>query len=238
MRESGNQEVDGEDGHAMSPREHLRIAAPIEHDESAMQPVADAASGSPREDVQDLALARARRGDAQAWARLYHDHYDGLHRHVTYMVGNPTVAEDLVQEVFARAVVSVASYDGRSSFATWLRGIASNVIRMHWRSQSRRQSAYDRLEQTLDSVEARAKAPDDVHLQSTRANALLAALDSLPANLREAFVALELQQRPAEEVASELGISPGNLRVRASRARTRVRDELQRLGWLGREEQP
>jgi RNA polymerase sigma-70 factor (ECF subfamily) len=213
---------------AMRSRDHLRIAA--EPSEAAS---AEEESGAK---VIGLALVRARQGDPRAWARLYQDHFDALHRHATYLVGDPAVAEDVVQEVFARAVVGIAGYDERSSFLAWLRGIASNVVRMHWRSQSRRRTAYDRLEQTLAESQGE-KAPDEAHLQAKRAEALLAALETLPANLREAYVLIDLQQRSPDEVATELGVSVGNLRVRASRARARIREELAREGWFSGEEQ-
>lgn len=196
--------------------------------------------GSPSQDdpaaseaeLLERLLSRARRGDTQAWARLYQAHFDAIHRHATYLVGDPSLGEDLVQDVFAQAMVSIARYDGRSSFLGWLRGITSNIARMHWRSQSRRRSAYDRLNR---SPTDRARSlPDEAHVQAKQAEALLAALEILPANLREAFVLLDLQERDADEVAAELGLSVGNLRVRASRARGRVREILDRQGWLER----
>lgn len=213
----------------MVSRDHLRLAGARPSD------AADEAESATDDGLMDLMLARARRKDPQAWARLYQDHFDALHRHATYLVGDPTVAEDLVQEVFARAVVGIDSYDARSSFLGWLRGIASNVARMHWRSQSRRRSAYDRLEQSTSERGKSPETPDEVHMQARRAEALLAALDTLPPNLREAFVLLDLQQREPKEVASELGLSVGNLHVRASRARARVREVLRRDGWISEE---
>jgi RNA polymerase sigma-70 factor (ECF subfamily) len=58
-------------------------------------------------------------------------------------------------------------------------------------------------------------------------------LATLPENLREAFVVRELEGLPVDEAAEVLGISPGNVAVRASRARARIRKELERLGWTG-----
>jgi RNA polymerase sigma-70 factor, ECF subfamily len=214
----------------LSP-DHLRLASAPEHAEGREgEPPAP-----PAAKVLDVVLARARRRDPQAWARLYQDHFEPLHRHATFLVGDATVAEDLVQEVFARALVSIDRFDGQSSFIGWLRGIASNIARMHWRSQSRRRSAHQRM-QHVEQLQGRA-APDEAHLQAKRAQALLAALETLPANLREAFVVLDLQQRDADEVARELGVSTGNLRVRASRARARVREVLRREGWIADEQE-
>ncbi len=69
-----------------------------------------------------------------------------------------------------------------------------------------------------------------------RAEALVAVLDSLPGHLREAFVLRDLKRHSPAEAAEMLGISRGNLRVRATRARARIRRELVRLGWRDREE--
>jgi RNA polymerase sigma-70 factor (ECF subfamily) len=61
---------------------------------------------------------------------------------------------------------------------------------------------------------------------------LLAVLETLPETLREAFVLCDMQDMSTQEAAATLGLTPGNLRVRATRARARIREELVRLGWL------
>ena len=78
-------------------------------------------------------VTRAQRGDLDAWSRLYREHFDAVFRHVCYLTGDAALAEDLVQDAFARAMTNASSYDGRSSFLNWLRGIALNVVRKHWR---------------------------------------------------------------------------------------------------------
>lgn len=176
-------------------------------------------------------VLRAQRGDLAAWSRLYQANFDAVFRHVCYLAGDAVLAEDLVQEAFARAMTSVASYDGRSSFLTWLRGIALNVVRMHWR----RARTTDRVQgdlQRLADVVPHAGTPDQAHLQDQRMQAVYEILGTLPGTLREAFVLRELEGLPTAEAAEQLGISPGNLAVRATRARQRIRDELGRRGWL------
>jgi RNA polymerase sigma-70 factor (ECF subfamily) len=59
-----------------------------------------------------------------------------------------------------------------------------------------------------------------------------AILADLPEHLREAFVLRDLEGLAPDEAAAQLGISPGNLAVRATRARQRVRAVLERQGWL------
>lgn len=176
-------------------------------------------------------VERARSGDMQAWARLYQDHWARLLRHVGYLTGDVTVAEDLVQETFAQALASLARFDARAPFFAWLRGIALNIVRKHWRTRGRRTRAYTRIEAEA-SIAAPAGDPEGGHLSKLRAQTLLAVLDELPDHLREAFVLCDLRDMSADEAALELGISPGNLRVRATRARARIRVALTELGWL------
>lgn len=183
-------------------------------------------------DVEAL-VAAARAGDREAWARLYQGAFEPLFRHVRFLAGETAAVEDLVQEVFARALVSLRDFDGRSSFSTWLHGIAINVVRNHWRSQSSTQTAHARLEAMTSVREGIPQLDvDRMHLARERARAVYAVLAQMPEHLREAFVVRDLEGIPPAEAAAALGISPGNLAVRAARARVRLRTELERLGWL------
>lgn len=176
-------------------------------------------------------VMRAQRGDLEAWSHLYQVHFDAVFRHVCYLTGDCVLAEDLVQEAFARAMTSAASYDGRSSFVTWLRGIALNVVRMSWR-RARTTDRVKRDLQGLQSVVAGDRTPDELHVQDRRMQVVYEILADMPSNLREAFVLRDLEGLPTAEAAEQLGISPGNLAVRAARARQRIRTELGRRGWL------
>lgn len=176
-------------------------------------------------------VERARAGDGPAWARLYQRHFDGLFRDLLFLVEDSAAAEELVQETFASALVSLHRFDHRSSFGTWLRGIGHNLVRNHWRSRSRRGRAYERLERGA-SEQHEGPDPEALHLRQQRARVLSRLLETLPAAHREVFVLREVQGLEVAEVAERLGISAGNVRVRANRARARLRSELERLGWL------
>lgn len=177
-------------------------------------------------------VARARKGDLDAWSRLYVETFDVVLKHVACLTGDASLAEDLVQDAYARAMTNIGQYDGRASFVSWLRGIALNVVRMHWRRAKTSDRVHDRLrELVIVTSGGIAAGPDRVHQQDQRARLLYELLATLPENLREAFVLRELEGLPPADAAAALGISEGNLAVRASRARTRIRQDLSRLGW-------
>jgi len=183
-------------------------------------------------EIVEALVARARHGDMHAWARLYQDLFDGLFRHVTCLTGDRTIAEDLVQETFARALVKLPSFHGQSPISTWLHGIALNVVRTHWRSQATMRKHADVLVASPTSTET----VDRTHLCREKARALYAALALLPEPLREAFILRELEGLSPAETALRVGTTPENVSVRAHRARERIRRELTRVGWLSRAE--
>lgn len=177
-------------------------------------------------------IARAVDGDLEAWGRLYHDHFDSVLTHVCYLVGDVVLAEDLVQDIFARAMTHIQTFDQRSSFLSWIRGIAINVVRMHWRRADTTARVHRDFEAMSRLAEA-AALPDQAHAQEQRMQMLYQVLQTVPTSLREAFILRELEGIPAAEAAAQLGITTGNLAVRLTRARSRIRRELTRRGWLG-----
>lgn len=187
-------------------------------------------------EVTGLLVGRALTGDVDAWTRLYQDNFNDLLRFVAYATGDVSGAEDLVQEAFAIALARLPSYDQRSPFGGWLRGIANNLVRKHWRKRARRDRAHARMKVTQPHREAsqheRNAAPDAKVVRDRRADALRAALDTLPDHFREAFVLCDIQGLSAAEAAAIAGTSPGNLRVRATRARARLREYLAAHGLL------
>ncbi len=177
-------------------------------------------------------VERARAGRAEAWARLYEICFHEALREATYLLGNLSEAEDLVHEAFAVALAKIHTFEGRAGFGGWLRGILLNLARKTYRARGRRRRALERLREVRSRLAPPAGADvESDHLAKRRAEALLAVLETLPPVLREAFVLVDLRGVPPKEAAGLLGVRPGTLRVRASRARRRVRDGLAGLGW-------
>jgi len=178
-------------------------------------------------------VVRAREGDLTAWSRLYQESFDPVYRQLCYLTGDTSLAEDFAQEAFARAFSAIAEFDERGTFVGWVRGIGLNLVRMHWRRSKASHRIHDHL-QRMTEVTATGRDPDvdRIHQQEQRLHMLYAVLETLPERLREAFVLRELQGLPPDAVAEQLGISVGNVAVRTSRARERIRKELRRRGWL------
>jgi len=195
--------------------------------------------GGPVETTQpsvDTLVRRAQSGELEAWGHLYQQFFAPIFRHVRFLSGGDASTEDIVQEVFARALVKLPVFDFRASFSTWLHGIAINTVRNHWRSQRTKASAHQKLKE-MQEVRGNAEdRMDQMQLCKERARVVYAILADLPEHLREAFVLRDLEGLSPAEAAEQLGISPGNLSVRATRARDRIRKELEKLGMVSSRE--
>ena len=217
---------------SMTPGSHLRPVPAHAETPAAPQPSSTATARASTEQL----VQRAKAGEMSAWSRLYQDHYERIYRHVRALTGDASLSEELVQETFVQALLKIGSFDGRSALSTWLHGVAINVVRNHWRSQKSTAKAHAKLE-VVRSYDSGGEAPDGAVHQQQRVKALYAALETLPDHLRVAFVLRDLEGLSPEEAAEQAGISTGNLAVRATRARQRIRKQLVEWGVLPREEE-
>lgn len=82
----------------------------------------------------DGALIEASRGgDLGAFSRLVLRHQAGLRACVAVRLDDPHEAEDLAQEAFILAYRKLGEFEAGRPFAPWVRGIAFNLLRNHWR---------------------------------------------------------------------------------------------------------
>jgi len=187
-------------------------------------------TGSEPSEVEDQLVERARAGDRGAWARLYQQHFDAILRHLSYLVGDLQLAEDLTQEAFLRGFKAAGSFRREARFHTWMSRIATNVARRHLkRAQVRQRTRLgfaSLLRQQPQQLDVEQTYEDEV-----RTKVLYSALDTLAVPLREAFVLRDLMGMSPQEAAENLGITKGNLAVRAHRARTQLSIELAERGW-------
>ena len=94
----------------------------------------ESARSTAPESAAELARSVAA-GEPGAFDRLHGRYRARIHAFALRRVSNPSDAEDITQEVFLQIHRSIGSYQGRSSFSTWMFGIAHNVTCRHHRSQ-------------------------------------------------------------------------------------------------------
>ena len=93
-------------------------------------------AGRSEDDERDL-VRRAKRGDREAFGVLVQRYQQRIVGVARALVHNPDDAVELGQETFIRAFQNLPSFEGRSSFSTWLYRIASNLA-IDWRRKEGR----------------------------------------------------------------------------------------------------
>jgi RNA polymerase sigma-70 factor (ECF subfamily) len=137
-------------------------------------------------------------------------------------------AEDFVQLVFLEVHRSAARFRGDGAVKTWLFGIAANLVRNHFRGETRKRRAVDSL-----AVQPRRAptSPGDAITREQQRRWVATAIDGLTPALREAYVLCVIEELPAGEAARALGIREASLYRRLSDARAALRaaiEEMQR----------
>jgi RNA polymerase sigma-70 factor (ECF subfamily) len=161
-------------------------------------------------------------GDERAWQAWYEECYDGLYAYVCWRcAGRRDRAEEIVQETWLTAVRRVRTFDpDQGSFAGWLRGIAANLLRNHFR-RAGRLGPVESLNGTTDIAAPTEKrdAPEWV----------AQALSELPARYEAALRAKYLDRQSVAEIAAEWNETPKAVESLLSRARQAFREAYLRL---------
>lgn len=182
-------------------------------------------AGGTRQD--ELALVqRCREGDLAAFEEIYRTHAGRLFSVACRLVGNPTDAEDLVQEIFMAAHRKLDTFRGEAALGTWLYRLATNLCLDHLRSRSGRSS------QLTDSIDDEQGLFDSstsgLAEQTVSKMDLERALAKLPDGCRAAFVLHDIEGLEHREVADVLGIAEGTSKSQVHKARTKLRALLTR----------
>ena len=190
--------------------------------------------GEERERANDLdveLMGRIRRGDFAAFEELIEIHQRSVIGTVAKMLGNPSDAEDIAQQVFIRVWKSAVRYEPQAKFTTWLFTITRNLVFNEVRRRQRKPtvSMQEREETTHRVVEdVQRSSPDEELLRSEMEAAIDRAIEALPEKQRLAVVLRRYEEMPYEEIGVVLSMSVPAVKSLLFRARAQLKETLQR----------
>jgi RNA polymerase sigma-70 factor (ECF subfamily) len=192
----------------------------------ASNPASMTLSDLERTDDAEL-VAAVTRGDAAAFAALFHRRRGDVYRFALHMTGSPAAADDVTQEVFLAVIRDAGRYEsGRATVTAWLCGIARN----HARRRAVREQG---LMPLLDEAGPRQQGMPVVEVDPVaemarieRVEAVRRAVLRLPFKYREVIVLCDLQEMSYGEAAGTLGCAVGTVRSRLHRGRALLAQKL------------
>lgn len=158
-------------------------------------------------------------GDEHAWRTWYEESYAGLYAYVAWRcAGLREFTDEVLQETWLTAVRRLRHFDpGRGPFAVWLRGIAANVLRSHFRKRARRA-------RRLRPLNGEYPAPPDRADDQARAQAVARALTALPERYEAVLRAKYLDQHSVDQIAAAWKETPKAIESLLTRARQAFRE--------------
>jgi RNA polymerase sigma-70 factor (ECF subfamily) len=173
-------------------------------------------------------VGRAQRGDRAARGRLFDRYLAAVYEFVFYRVGRrPEVAEEVTQEVFARALAHMDRYDAaRGDFGQWLGGISRNAIRDLARRSRAPGAALPADPGPLLAGLPGLSDPAAEAADRDGQEVLLRALSALPERYRELLRWKYLEEQSVREIAERQGTTEKAVEGMLGRARAALRDGL------------
>ena len=181
----------------------------------------------------DALIERCLQGDQLAWDAIVRQYWRRVFNVAYKFVGRHDEAEDLTQDIFLKVFKSLATFDRRANFQTWLISVSRNLCIDHYRSVRRERETIDRDISADDLTPASSDAGPLLQLErSDLARQLRRALDELPDTLKTAVILRDIQELSYQEIADRLSLPEGTVKSRINRGRLELARQIRRLGPL------
>ena len=174
-------------------------------------------------------VARAQKGDMNAFAELVQRYQRPVVQFCYRMVGSTPDAEDIGQETFVRVYRHLSRLRPRAKFSTLLFGIARNLTLNFLRDAKRRGHGRDQPIETVFAVGDETQRPDGVARLREMEELVARGMDLLSPDHREILVLRELNGLDYEAIAQVVRCRKGTVKSRLARARDQLRAQMVRL---------
>ncbi len=151
-----------------------------------------------------------------------------------HVVRNPEEALDLTQEAFIRAWKSLAKFDGKASFGSWISRITTNAsIDLLRRRQAHPQTEFEAVPMAIDAASRTTPSQPERPGVSVERREMRERFDRALATLspehRAVIVLKEVEDRSYKEIADSVGCTIGTVMSRLFYARKKLQSELRDL---------
>lgn len=168
--------------------------------------------------------------NAAAFTTLYHRHSSKLYINILSLVKEPSIAEELLQELFSRVWQKRQTIKTDNNVGGYLYRMGRNLVIDFYRKVQKDRVIIERLKDAGQNNYDTTTALDQEKLLKEQAELLQRAIASLSPQRRKIFELCKLEGKSYNQVAEELGISVNTVEVNMVKAKKNVRDHLSGQG--------
>lgn len=205
----------------------MRAARTEANGDAATTPAAVETPSAAEIDRDAALMMRARDGDDGAFQELFERHHRVVFNFCLRMLGDPSRAEELMQDAFVNIFRARHRYEPRSRFLTYLLRVATNLCLNEKRSRARWGTPLDIEGPAGEGIlDTKTASVEDTAIQSERLGRVRAAIDELPGRQAAALLLTRVDGLAHAEVAESLGVSTEALKSLVFRATQTLRRSL------------
>jgi len=173
-------------------------------------------------------VQKAQQDDERAFGKLVERYETKVYSLAMKMLRNPEDAEDVLQDTFLRAYRGIKSFQGNSTFSTWIYRITANSALMRLRKKQLPTVSIDDADERETPINIADWSPGPVEqlLTQETQKAMGEAIDALPPEFKQVFILRDVEELSNAEVAEILDLSVAAVKSRLHRARLKVRNRL------------
>ncbi|APH06432.1 sigma-70 family RNA polymerase sigma factor [Bacillus weihaiensis] len=162
---------------------------------------------------------------------VYQKYAKSLYVYLLKMSGSPHLAEDLTQETFVRATISLSSYN-QENIRAWLFKVARNAYLDEWRKrQKRKWIPFSEILFTHEKMISPYGLPEEELVLGEQKSDLHILLTYLPEHYRTILYLREYEDFSYEEIQTLLELTEGQVKIHLYRARKKLSELAEELGW-------
>lgn len=169
-------------------------------------------------------IRRALAGDQRAYRKLRQKYHESIYNLIYRMIHDKDEVEDLTQEAFIKAFMSLSSFNDEFAFSTWLYKIATNNCIDYIRRKKLQTFSIDKPIESKESdytyeLPDSTYEPDQDLIDRQRKKLLEDAINSLPAKYRHVIHLRHVEEKEYQEIAAILKLPLGTVKAHIFRAR-------------------
>ncbi|MFT5591936.1 MAG: RNA polymerase sigma-70 factor (ECF subfamily) [Oceanicoccus sp.] len=168
----------------------------------------------------------AKDGDSLSFEQLIKEYSGKLENFIKKNSYDKSYVDDLYQETLLQALIGIKSFNGGSTFSTWLLGIAFNLIRNHY-NRSPQYKYNINSDDLLDEHVSDLLNPEQYMEQFDRICELQIQCDKLPSRSRDVLSLYVFEGDSYEQISEKIGESVSAVKSRLFRSRVKIREALE-----------
>lgn len=167
-------------------------------------------------------ITKALQAEPKAQSKLIERFWQDIFIYIHRKINNQTIAKELTNQTFNKALTKLHLFDASMDFKTWLFSIAQNTCIDYWRKYANSQNI-----SYIDAIDTElSPSPEEMYISNQSLEKILKLIQSLDEKYRRVIELKFMEDNSIKEIAEKLDLSESNVKIRILRAKKILSDKI------------